>query len=369
MRALFVLEAFGSAGTENYVARACQESTRYIDDLAIVSLNQSNDDERSILLQSSAQKYRRHPASMSKAAFLRSVINDFQPDVVDLHLYTSLMQATTILHGLRQPCTATLHIPWRNWSWRYRLEWIFALRAVGSVIAVSEAIRQSFPNVARVPPASIVPTHLPKFCKIDTYNATLQSRDANSFRILGVGRLSTQKRWDLFLRTIATALPSIPHAECEILGDGPDRGKLEKLSENLGIQTNVHFCGFADPNVVNERMLNSHAFMMTSDFEGYPVAAVEAIMSGLPVILTDFGAAKEILPSREHGTVVPRGNVKRLADALILVAHEYDRARHHANIARENLRTALDAEKLEKLRMRAYECAIRAQLRSDCNAS
>jgi glycosyltransferase involved in cell wall biosynthesis len=131
--------------------------------------------------------------------------------------------------------------------------------------------------------------------------------------ILGVGRLVAQKRWD---RLIA-AIPRLNDATVQlmIVGEGEERGALERLVDRLGLQDRVSLPGHApDPLPVIAR---AAVVALTSEFEGVPGVLREAIALGTPVVATDSSVAiAELIDSAARGTVVPPGDRARLVGAL-----------------------------------------------------
>lgn len=131
--------------------------------------------------------------------------------------------------------------------------------------------------------------------------------------LLGVGRLTAQKRWD---RAIA-ALPLLADRliPLVILGEGPGRHALLALARRHGVSDRLILPGYAaDPLPA---MAGAAALVLTSDFEGVPGVLREALSVGTPVIATDSSVAiREIVATPDHGSVVPRGNAGALVAAL-----------------------------------------------------
>ena len=128
--------------------------------------------------------------------------------------------------------------------------------------------------------------------------------------VVSVGRLTPQKNHELLLR--AAARMSIP-PRIVLVGDGPERTRLEAVAEDLGIS--VDFRG-ADPNPYPV-IASADVFVLPSRFEGFGVVLVEALALGTPVISTDcpHGPA-EILGNGEYGELVPVGDEASLAQAI-----------------------------------------------------
>jgi glycosyltransferase involved in cell wall biosynthesis len=131
--------------------------------------------------------------------------------------------------------------------------------------------------------------------------------------LLGVGRLSQQKRWDRLI----DAIPRIAHRDTEllILGEGEERPVLETQVDRLGLAKRAHLPGYS-PNP-RPALAGAAALVLTSDFEGVPGVLQEALAVGTPVVTTDSSVAiREIVASPALGSVVPTGDPAALVAAL-----------------------------------------------------
>jgi glycosyltransferase involved in cell wall biosynthesis len=134
-------------------------------------------------------------------------------------------------------------------------------------------------------------------------------------RIVGMGRLSPEKGFDVLVRAFAQLSPWYPDWTLQILGAGPQRQELERLADSLGIRDNVQWAGWVDrPETV---LLESSVFVLPSRYEGFPNALLEAMACGLPCIASDCESGPaEIIRNGLDGLLVPPDNVDALADAL-----------------------------------------------------
>jgi len=132
--------------------------------------------------------------------------------------------------------------------------------------------------------------------------------------VLGVGRLEPQKAFDKLLQAFAQLKP---RRACRliIIGEGPDRRKLEELAVALGIAEDVSMPGFQrNPHAF---MKKANVFVLSSDFEGFGNVLVEALAAGTPVVATDCPSGpREILDDGRFGRLVPVGDIDALAAAI-----------------------------------------------------
>jgi colanic acid/amylovoran biosynthesis glycosyltransferase len=119
-----------------------------------------------------------------------------------------------------------------------------------------------------------------------------------------------------------------PYIEYGIVGDGPLRGEIEDLINELELKGHVRMYGWMKQEEIIELLKQSHVFLAPSvtskegDQEGIPVALMEAIAQGLPVLSTDHSGIPELVQDGTSGFLVPERDVEALANKLeYLVEH------------------------------------------------
>lgn len=132
-------------------------------------------------------------------------------------------------------------------------------------------------------------------------------------RIITVGNLKGQKNHALLFRAFARLAD--PAARLMILGQGPLRPSLEQLAGELGIAERVLFVGFAvDPWPY---FASADLFVLSSDYEGFPLVLAEAMRAGLKVVSTDcVSGPAELLDGGRYGRLVPCGDADALAQGI-----------------------------------------------------
>jgi glycosyltransferase involved in cell wall biosynthesis len=133
-------------------------------------------------------------------------------------------------------------------------------------------------------------------------------------RIVTVGSLKAQKNHALLLRAFAR-LETYPEARVMIVGEGQMRPQLEALARELGIADRVAMPGFfLDPWPF---LASADLFVLSSDYEGFPLVLAEAMRAGLRVVSTDcISGPAELTDNGRYGRLVPCGDPDALATAI-----------------------------------------------------
>lgn len=137
----------------------------------------------------------------------------------------------------------------------------------------------------------------------------------SGFCFLNVAAMLPWKNQAALLRAFAASFEDRIDAHLRMGGDGPLRGKLVRLSRELGIRDRVTFLGSLSREKVLEELQSADAFVLSSDFETFGVVLIEALAMGKPVISTDCGGPQEIV-HEGNGILVPVGDVDALARAM-----------------------------------------------------
>ena len=160
---------------------------------------------------------------------------------------------------------------------------------------------------------SVIPNPVKEEC-INT-----QSINKRKNLIVSAGRLNNQKNYDLLIDAFSDIEKDYSDYYVEIYGQGPEKDRLQEKVNQLGLQERILFKG-VKTNVM-KHISDAKLYIMSSDFEGFPNALVEAMASGLPVISTDFptGVARELIRDEENGYVIPVGDRKKLSQAMVKI--------------------------------------------------
>ena len=171
-----------------------------------------------------------------------------------------------------------------------------------------------------------------------------------------VAHLRSQKGHDVWLKTAAGVLEGSPNTTFVIVGREKQPGhqeELETLATRLGISDRVRFVGFRpDPYPY---LAAFDVFLMTSEFEGFPIALVEAMAMGRPVVSTDVGGVSEAIGEEESGLLAAAGDEVALARHVITLLEDAPRREAMASRARARARTEFTVERMVDLVEQTYE--------------
>jgi glycosyltransferase involved in cell wall biosynthesis len=134
-------------------------------------------------------------------------------------------------------------------------------------------------------------------------------------RLLTVCRLTDQKGVDVLLEALKSLRADNARWRLRIVGDGPRRARLAEQAAAAGLSGRVEFTGVASEEEVRRHLAQSHVFVLPSRYEGFSNAALEAMESGMPVLVTRCGGLDTYLAG-DMGWVVEPGDVPGLASAL-----------------------------------------------------
>jgi glycosyltransferase involved in cell wall biosynthesis len=188
-----------------------------------------------------------------------------------------------------------------------------ALTRLGAAtVAVSTSLRADL--VARFGASPARTTTILNPAAPDPFPAAIDAKTlaARAPLIAAIGRLVPDKDFVTLLRAFA----GLSHRDARliILGEGPERARLRAEAEALGVAARVDMPGFVDdPGAI---LAKARCFALTSRHESFSLACVEALAHGLPVIATDCGGPREILPTLALGRLVRVSDAEGVARAI-----------------------------------------------------
>ena len=246
-----------------------------------------------------------------------------------------------ILHGY--------YGPWMSWLLR-RMERMLA-HLSDRIIAVSEQVKQDLVRYGVAPPEKIcvIPLglELDPFLDGDVHRGALRRELGvpSDVPLVGiVGRIFPIKNHRLFLGAAALVAAKEPGARFVVVGDGTLRADMEALARELDIGERTIFTGWRRdlPKVYADL----DVLVVSSDNEGTPVSAIEAMASGCPVVATRVGGLPDLIEDAEVGHLVAPRDAEAMAGAILGLLGDGDRARRMGQSARRRVQDRYRAERL-----------------------
>jgi glycosyltransferase involved in cell wall biosynthesis len=164
-----------------------------------------------------------------------------------------------------------------------------------------------------------------------------------------VGRLIEAKDYPTQFRAFALAARCLPRLRMVLAGDGPLRDSLHQLTRELGIEERVHFLGHWEEVPLLLRALE--VFVLSSKFESYGVALLEAKAAGVAIAATRVHEVPEIIDDGRSGLLVPAESPESLAEVFVRLARDPD-LRHR--LGRQALQEAREQHSLQAM-VRTYQ--------------
>ncbi len=242
----------------------------------------------------------------SSARKLSVIIRQFQPDVVHTHRFKENILGSILSRLSGVPSTRTIHGAPEALSKSLKSRALQSLddwvgrRLQRCVVAVSNELKKKLVPVFGTDHIKVIHNGIDANRARELALGTTTGH-ANKKRIGFVGRLTQVKRVDVFLRIAALAQSQLDTSlEAVVIGDGPLRPELEKLAKELGV--NCEFAGFQSNCLPDIASLD--ALLLTSDHEGLPIVALEALSIGTPLLVHAVGGLPELIQSEAQGYLV-----------------------------------------------------------------
>ncbi len=291
-------------------------------------------------------------------AFWRTLrlIRRLQPDVVHTHLTKSdLVGQVAARLAATKRRIVTLHNTdqWRQKSAFAAVYWL-ATAGAHYFVAVSDKVADHARTTQSViaDRLIVVPNgvDLARFGAVQPLDTDVQGRP---FHFAIIGRLQPQKDHSTFLRAARILSRQRPDARFIVIGDGPLRAALEDDARRLGLDAQVRFTGNQSDMIA--ALSGSDALVLSSAWEGLPMALLEAMAAARPVVATAVGEIPLVLRHETDGLVVPPGQPESLAAAMQTLIDDPARARAMGLSGRERVTKSYDARAMHERIFALYD--------------
>ena len=206
---------------------------------------------------------------------------------------------------------ATGDIAWQKWGRGGRAIAQRCHRA-DALVAISPAVRRELEADGYAPERIF---DLPNGVPVPDRPWTPPDDLGGTLHAVAVGRFSIEKGADTLIGAWPMVVQAIPTARLTLLGDGPERPRLESLVRDLGLQSSVTLAGsVSDPSIT---LRQANLFVLPSREEGMSIALLEAMALGIPTVATAIPGNQALITQGVHGQFAPPDDPPALARAII----------------------------------------------------
>jgi glycosyltransferase involved in cell wall biosynthesis len=256
---------------------------------------------------------------------LAGLLRKYRTDIIHSHMVGANLLARITSLIARAPVTiSTAHNINEGPKWR-ELAYRFTDRLADLTTNVSMAGVARYTLIKAVSPRKIL--FVPN--GVEPFDPVLDAESRSTFRAalgcesswiwLAVGNLRKAKDYPTLLRAVSGMPETATKTKVLIVGSGEERVRLEELRRELSLEDKVQFLG--QRTDVLKLLEIADGFVMSSAWEGLPLALIEASMASLPIVATDVGGNSEIIKNGVNGLLTPAGDSERLRNAMLEIQH------------------------------------------------
>jgi len=230
----------------------------------------------------------------------------------------------------------------------------YSVEAADAVTAVSRFMAEEARNGLGIEHEITV---IPNFVDTELYRPDeCVDPERMEFRDIVVGHVSNfraVKRIEDLVYAMCIVTKTAPDARLILVGDGPERHRIERLIDRLGIRQSVLLDGYRSD--VPERLKCMDTLVLCSETESAPLTILEAMSSGLPVVATNVGGIPEIVEHGRNGYLVPLKHPEDIAERLLELNADKGKMRRMGEQARETVLDRFSTDKVVGRYLEVYE--------------
>lgn len=314
--------------------------------------------------------------------FALSDIRAFKPDIIHIHTPFSIgLEGILSAKIGKIPVVGTHHTFFDHYlkhihldyAWARKFSWdatITFYNRAHLVISPTESLRDGLVSQGLTKPISVVSNSI-DFQVFQNHGASpMPSKEVlkKKFGITGkslvyMGRVSYEKSIDEVIYAAARVIKKIPKVKLMIVGDGPEKEKLMGLARELNIQENVIFTGFLNGRLLVEALSANDIFITASKSENMPLAVLEAMSVGLPIVAASSLGMREIVEDNGNGFLLPpedRGTTRERITEAALTLLTNNELREKFSAHSQKLSEKYSEKEITKKLVGIYQQAIRA---------
>jgi glycosyltransferase involved in cell wall biosynthesis len=344
VRVLHVITSLGIGGAERLVLAAARGLPRDRFEQAICCLEErgarAREAEAAGVPVYSVDSFPglRHPLAFAR---LVRIVRRVRPTIVHTHLQSANLYGRLAARLAAVPIViATEHNVYAAKPRRYVLVERMLARGTDAIVAVSVEVQRFLGRQLRVAPSAIRVVHNGVALEppSEAGASELRARLAvgpGGVRLATVASLTPKKGLDVLVCALARLKAAGVDCAAALAGEGAERRRIEASIARLGLADRVHLLG-AVVNVADV-LGAADLFVLPSRVEGLPLALLEAMAAGKPVIATAVGGVPEVVESNVNGVLVPPNDEAALADAIAALARSPEERARLGDAARRTI--------------------------------
>ena len=292
-------------------------------------------------------------------------------DVIHAHDWLVANAAKALKNAYGIPVVATIHATeaGRNSgihddTQRYinDTEWMLTYEA-SEVIVNSNYMKNELQRLFRLPyeKINVIPNgiNLSNFIGIERdYDFRRQYAMDNEKIILYVGRLVYEKGIQHLIAAMPKVLSNYHDAKLIIAGRGGMMDELRQEANNLGLNDKIYFTGYLDSKQVQKMYKCADVAVFPSTYEPFGIVALEAMLAGVPTVVSDVGGLDEIVTHGVDGMKAYAGNANSIADSITALLYDHQLATNVAKKAKQKVKEQFNWEKIAQDTHFTYEKAV-----------
>ena len=292
-------------------------------------------------------------------------------DVIHAHDWLVANAAKALKNAYGIPVVATIHATeaGRNSgihddTQRYinDTEWMLTYEA-SEVIVNSNYMKNELQRLFGLPyeKINVIPNgiNLSNFIGIERdYDFRRQYAMDNEKIILYVGRLVYEKGIQNLIAAMPKVLSNYHDAKLIIAGRGGMMDELRQEANNLGLNDKIYFTGYLDSKQVQKMYKCADVAVFPSTYEPFGIVALEAMLAGVPTVVSDVGGLDEIVTHGVDGMKAYAGNANSIADSITALLYDHQLATNVAKKAKQKVKEQFNWEKIAQDTHFTYEKAV-----------
>ena len=256
---------------------------------------------------------------------LRNIIKNISPDVVHTHSsktgvlgriaakWAGVSKVIHTVHGYSFPAATNVFVKWLFIILEYIAKYF-----TDNLIVLNDSDKNISIKTLGYSPKKI--SFLPNGVSLPDINTSLNSRNTERFSVSMVARLWPQKDPFTFVYAAVILAKKFPNSFFTLVGDGELKEELEEFVLKKGCSKQIIFTGWiSDPSTI---LSKSHVFVLSSKWEGMPLAILEAMSYSLPCIVTNIPGNRDLVTHDYNGKLFEIGDTDTLVQYLSEYYHD-----------------------------------------------